>query len=360
MSKSPGDAPPQSDCFDGAPHPRQTFVLFGHAEAEAELLSAYQAGRLPHAFIFGGPEGIGKATLAWRLARFLCAHPDYRSDATQAAKNLAVAPDNAAARRLVALSHGDLALLRREWNEKTKRHFTEIRVDDVRAAIHMFQQASGEGGWRIALIDSAEDLNASSANALLKLIEEPPPRSLFLIVAHKPGRVIATIRSRCRRLDLEPLSAEDAAEAARQALRTQGERFDDNALRHAAERAQGSVRETLRLVGGAGREIDRLAEQAFALLPKIDWRQGHRLAEAVSGRGKENEYEAFLKNVFDWLSAQVKSRRNEETAHLAPYAIAWEKIEEGARELDIYNLDKRAFALSVLADLAAAARGELG
>ncbi len=141
--------------------------------------------------------------------RFLLSHPDPAAPAVQAARNLAVPEEHPVSQKIAALSHGDVFLLRREWNEKSKRSYTEIRAEDVRHAIHLFQQASSAGGYRICIVDAAEDLNRSGANALLKLIEEPPPRSLFLIISHRPGQVLSTIRSRCRRLLLKPLTAEE-------------------------------------------------------------------------------------------------------------------------------------------------------
>ncbi|MGH6864442.1 MAG: DNA polymerase III subunit delta', partial [Methylocella sp.] len=201
------DTSPESDRFDDTRHPRESYHCFGHAATESEFIRSYLSGHLPQAFMIGGPPGVGKATLAWRLARFLLANPDPAAAADDA--NLFVAPDHPVSRQIAALAHPDLVLLRREWNEKDKRFFTEIRVEDARRAIHMFQRAAGRGGYRICILDCAEDLNPSSANALLKLIEEPPPRSLFLIVAHRPGRMLATLRSRCRKILLKPLAAED-------------------------------------------------------------------------------------------------------------------------------------------------------
>jgi DNA polymerase-3 subunit delta' len=169
---------PQSDQCEGALHPRETKDLIGHPEAEKAFLSAYQSGRLPYAFLLEGVEGIGKATLAWRLIKFILAHPDPSSPFVQDASNLSIEPDLPSTKRVLSLSHGNLLLLRRNWNEATKKHYTEIRVDDIRKAIHFFHHAPSEDGWRIALIDSVDDLNASSGNALLKLIEEPPQRCL--------------------------------------------------------------------------------------------------------------------------------------------------------------------------------------
>ena len=187
---------PESDRFEDAPHPRETCSLFGHGKAENDILRSLRPGNLPPALMIGGPPGIGKATLAWRLARFLLAIPEPLAVAEN--ENLFVPPDHPVSRQIAALAHPDLVLLRREWNEEAKKFYTQIQVDDVRRAAHLFHQAAGQGGWRICIIDSAEDLNQSSANALLKLVEEPPPRSLFLIIAHRPGRMLPTLRSRCR------------------------------------------------------------------------------------------------------------------------------------------------------------------
>jgi DNA polymerase-3 subunit delta' len=352
--KNAPDAPPESDRFAPAPHPRDTFAFFGHRKAEAELLDAYRAGRLPQAWILGGPQGVGKATLAWRMARFLAAFPDPAAPAVQQARTLHVDPDHPAARKISALSFGDLALLRREWQEKTKKHATRIGVDDVRRAIHIFEQAAGEGGWRMALIDSADDFNASSANALLKLIEEPPPRCLFLIVAHQPGRLLPTIKSRCRRLMLQGLAPNDLAAAARAALEAAQEPVVEADLARACARAEGSVREALRLLSSADADFDALVERILAQLPRVDWRHVHRLADRVNGRERETEFDAFLQATFAWLAGALRRHEGQGPRVLAPYAMAWETLEREARDLEIFNLDKRAFALIVFSHLAEA------
>src|SRR5476651_1086589 len=193
--------------------PRETSALFGHAEAEQALLESYQSGRIPHAWLIGGPPGIGKATLAYRLARFVLAHPDPTSPAVQKATSLAVDPENPAARRIAAQAQGDLLVLERTINEQTGKLYTVIRVDDVRRSVPFFGSTAGEGGWRIAIVDAVDELQREGANALLKVLEEPPPRALLLLVSHAPGRELPTIRSRCRRLLLRPLDAADVARA---------------------------------------------------------------------------------------------------------------------------------------------------
>jgi DNA polymerase III subunit delta' len=344
MAPRGSDSVPEADRAEDAPHPRETFDLVGHAEAEQALLDAYRSNRLPQAFIIGGEKGIGKATLAWRLARFILANPD----PIEAARDLSVDSNHPVARHVAALSHSNLFLLRREWNDKTKRHFTEIRVDDVRQAIHRFQQASE--GYRICIVDSADELNRSAANALLKLVEEPPPRSLFLIVAHRPALVLPTLRSRCQSLLLRPLSS-DAIAAILDKL---GE-ADAEARRSAAERAQGSVATALSLLAEGGFELDRLVARLLDALPGVDWRSVHMLADRVAGRDNEAEFDRLMGMVIGWIDARLHSEAERGAGRLAPLAEVWEKAAEAAREVEVMNLDKRPLILSIFADLAAAA-----
>lgn len=358
MSRRPlDDSPPESDRFEEAPHPRETMELFGHKAAEAEFLDAYRAGRLPQAWLIGGREGVGKATLAWRVARFVLAHPDPRLPDVQRAADLSVPADHPSARRVMARSHPDVNVLRREWDPKSKKHFTEIRVDDVRKTIDMFHHAAGEGGWRVAIVDSADDLNRSSANALLKVIEEPPPRSLFLIVAHQPARIMPTIRSRCRRQFLSALAPVEVASA----LRALGEPWDetpDAALNAAALRSGGSVRDALKLLSGDSLALIDSVERLLRALPNIDWARVHELAEATQGRDGLDGFESFMAAVFDWLDAFVQegAAASLDARRLAPLAEVWEKIAASARETQALNLDRRPLVLSIFSDLALAVR----
>lgn len=354
MSKEPA-GPPESDRFDGAPHPRETLALFGHTAAEAELLDAYKRNRMAQAWIIGGPEGIGKATLAWRFARFLLAHPDPAAPEVQAAQSLAVPPEHPAARRIATLALADVFLLRREWNEKNKKHFTEIRVDDVREITRAFHQGSGTGGWRVAIIDSADDLNRNAANALLKLIEEPPERSLFLLVAHQPGRVLPTIRSRCRKLLLGAL-AEAETIAAVEALGPPWAGRPAHDITEAAARAEGSVRETLRLLGGEAMAFDMGVSRLLRGLPRVDWFGVHLLADKLTGRDNEPAYETFMRAVERHLDSRVRvlSQQGADAARLIGYARAWDEIRDLARETEVFNFDKRAMVLGVFDRLAKA------
>jgi DNA polymerase III subunit delta' len=348
---------PESDRFEDTPHPRESYNCFGHADVESGLLRSCLSGHLPQAFIVGGPPGVGKATLAWRLARFLLANPDLAAAAGEARADLFVAPNHPVSRQIAALAHPDLVLLRREWNPETKKHYTQIQVDDVRRTIHMFQQAAGRGGYRICILDCAEDLNPSSANALLKLIEEPPPRSLFLIVAHRPGQMLATLRSRCQKILLKPLAAADIGQFVA-ALGPPWSAASEAKLEAAIARAQGSTHNVLRLLDDRGNELDTNLGRMLDDLPRIDWSKVHALADRVTARNNGKDYETMLAAIDDWLDTRVRhgSRTSDGNCakRLAPYALVWEKLSKAARETETFNLDKRPFVLSLFADLAAA------
>jgi len=354
MARGMTEAPSETDRYENAPHPRETLTLVGHAEAERALLDAYRANRLPQAIILGGPQGIGKASLAWRLTRFLLAHPDPAAGDLESATTLAVAADHPVTHRVAALAHSDLFLLRREWNEKSKRFFSEIRAEDVREAVHLFHQAAGAGGYRICIVDSAEDLNRSGANALLKLIEEPPPRSLFIIIAHRPGQVLATLRSRSRLMLLKPLSTDEVM----QVIRHLGSPWTDagpKAIAEAAARAQGSVPAALRLLDGRGLDLEREIARILADLPSLDWRAVHELADQVAGRDSD-DFETLILAVVDWIDQRLRRDAGQGAGRLAPLAEVWEKAAEAARETEVLNLDRRPFILSLFADLATAAK----
>lgn len=197
---------PELDKEPSAPHPRETFTFVGHEAEEAAFAKGLRGGRMHHAWLLAGPKGLGKATLAYRVAR-----------AALGAKHvgprpLDVDPQDPIARRVAALSHPDLFVLRRGLNERGKPR-REIAVDDARELGHFFSLAPSEGGMRVAIVDAVDDLNRNAANAILKTLEEPPARSILLLVCHAPGAILPTIRSRCRRLALRPLSDDEVRKA---------------------------------------------------------------------------------------------------------------------------------------------------
>ena len=354
MKRPEADDQPESDTAPGAPHPRHALRLIGHKDAEAELLTAYREGRLAHAWLIGGPEGIGKATLAWAFTRFLFANPDPGAPAVQAARDLTVDPASPAARHLSALAHPDFSLVRRALQADKKKFYSEIRVDDVRDALQVFQMSAAFGGWRICLVDCAEDLNANGANALLKMIEEPPARSLILIVSHRPGQVLPTIRSRCRRLKLEPLS-ESAIVEVIGSLGPRWNEADPAAVSAAAARAAGSVREALARLAPDSEGVGALIDAAVGKLPHPDPRAVAKLAEALAGRASSEAFAAFHRGLYDWLAAYAATAVS---SPLSAWEIGglWDRLRAAERETEAMNLDRKLHVLAVFAEIAAVAR----
>ena len=331
--------------------PRATTVLFGHRDAEQTLLDAYRGGRLPHAWLFVGPAGIGKATLAYRMARFMLAHPDSRVPVVQNAASLNIDAEHPVARRIAAQAQGDLLELVRTINEKTGKLRQDIAVDDVRRTVTFFGSTAGEGGWRIAVVDTVDELNESGANALLKILEEPPQRALLLLVSHSMARVLPTIRSRCRLLPLRPLAADDVARAAAAAL---GRSAEDADVRAAAAVADGSVARALVLLDRDALELRSSILELLDRLPAVDPRALHVLGDRLYGVDAA-PLKAFLDTVNAWLSARLADGRGD-AARLNRMAQAWEKINGAARDAEEYNLERKPLVFNVFGTLAEAAR----
>jgi DNA polymerase-3 subunit delta' len=333
-----------------ATHPRETSALHGHDAGERALIDAYCSGRMPHAWLIGGPPGIGKATLAYRLARFVLAHPTPSDSTVQAARTLALGLEHPVVRRVAAQAHPDLLVLERiEGDTGALRTF--ITVDQVARTSSFFGSTAGEGGWRVCIVDSADELNPPSANKLLKVLEEPPPRSLFLLVSHAPGRLLPTIRSRCRRLMLRPLPQSDIARAAAAAT---GRSERDADLLAAVAAAEGSVGRALSLLGGSTLALrDRISEM-LERLPAIDARALHALGDALAG-SDQAPLATFMDTVRDWLSARAAALP-QEVRRLAPVAEVWEKVDRAGKDVEVYNLERKPLVFAVFGLLAETAR----
>jgi DNA polymerase III subunit delta' len=325
--------PPETDKEPETPHPRETSAFVGHEEQEQALADGLKSGRMHHAWLITGTKGLGKATLAYRLAR-----------AALGAKRIGPRaldsdPEDFVARRVAALSHPDLFVLRRGLNDRGRPR-REIAVDDARELSRFFSLAPSEGGMRVAVIDAVDDLNNNSANAILKTLEEPPARSVLLLVCHAPGAILPTIRSRCRRLALRPLSDAQVAEAL-------GEK--DEALVALAK-------------GRPGRAIALKAQGLDASAARLDH------AQAAIARGEAGP---VLNALYDQLSGEPFERLAgvlelaEEWTRAAgveqggeQWAEAWSALETLRGEAEGLDMDPRhalARAVGVL-DRAAAAR----
>lgn len=313
-------------------HPRRAADLVGHAGAEARLLQAHQSGKLHHAWLISGPRGIGKATLAYRFAKFLLQVPS--AEKARAHRSLHIAPELAGFRQVAAGAHPGLMVIQRAVDQRNKRLKTEIAVEDAREAHGFFSRTAAAGGWRAAVVDCADDLNAASANALLKLVEEPPKQSIFLIVCHQPGRLLRTIRSRALHLPLSPLSTEETFQVLHR-LPKEAVEAEDGALRQAAALSRGSPGRALELTGSRG----AAAFAEFLKRSKLSPATAVEIAAVFSGRETAEDYEIFCGLLIGWAAEQARA------AGLAgggqALATAHDDINASLRQADALNLDRR-------------------
>ena len=347
------------DAIDGWPHASEQTSWLGGLRAEQALRQAYLGGRMHHAWLIGGAKGTGKATLAYRFARFALAHPEGRAPEGE---GLGIPIDHAAYRKVAAGSHPNLLTLERDWDDKNKRYKTEISVDQVRRTIGFFGSTPGEAGWRIAIVDAADDLSVSAANALLKMLEEPPARALFLVLANVPGRLLPTIRSRCVRLDLDPIPEADVASA----LRGAGEEGSADEIGLAAALSQGSLRRAIMLLRGGGAGLYGEMTAILSRLPNLDIEKTHAFADQVGRTGRDDAYSLFLDLLFAWLGRRVRqepeltkpAQPGESLAAvpLARWAEVWEKTHASTSDAEEYNLDRKQVVLSTFMTLARATR----
>ncbi len=339
----------EGDLLSGAPHPRTRTRLFGHAGEEADLMGEWRAGRFPHALLIGGPEGIGKATLAYRIARFVLSG----GVAQPGQHDFSVAEGHPVSRQVAALSHPDLLVLRRAAEAGEEKVPTMIPAEMVRRVRPFFGSTAAGGGWRVCIVDAVDDLNAFGANALLKTLEEPPSRALFLLVCHAPGRVLPTIRSRTRSVRLRPLSDGDVL-AALDDLRPDVEGLEETALPSAAQAAGGSVRRALVLARGAGLEVRAATLRMLSQLPDARPEEMHALGARLQG-DRGDGLDLFVEAVSDWI-AETATDGGWERRRLVRLGEVWEKVRRAAAEADTFNLDRKALVFRIFTELAEAAR----
>ncbi|MFL5297259.1 MAG: DNA polymerase III subunit delta' [Phenylobacterium sp.] len=325
-------------------HPREVFDLTGHEAAERAFEESRARGRLHHAWLLTGPEGVGKATFAYRAARRLLGAPE-----DPARGVLGASPDHPVSRQIIARSHPDLFVLERLGQDGKVRKV--IPVDEARGLSEFFSKSPASAPHRVAIVDAADDLNVNAANALLKTLEEPPPRGVLLMVSHSPGRLLATIRSRCRRLAFAPLGLEEAARF----VRAREDVTEEAALR-LARMAGGAPGRAWALAQANAIAIDDAARALLGDLPQVD--EGLALSLADRFRGAEGQAQFNL--LFDRLAERVHGfaadRAGQGVGGLEPWAAAWETLQRLPREVEALNLDRTDALFSALVELRQAAR----
>lgn len=367
--------------FDPAEGPtfaaRHASAVIGHGEAEAALLDAYNSGRLPHAWLISGPKGIGKATLAFRFARFVLKQAESGGSETglfgtpPPPATLDVPADDPVFARVAAGGHADLFTLARSWDDRAKRWRREIAIGDVRGLQPFFAMTAAEGGWRVAIVDAADEMNRNAANGLLKILEEPPKHALLLLVAHAPGSLLPTIRSRCRVLKLRPLTEDASVEVLERCL-PEAPGDERVALARLAEGAPGRA---VALHEAGGLELYRQIVDLVGALPRLDAAKLHGFGDKLARKGEEGGWAVFTDLLGWWLARAVRAAASgispapivpgegqamaalTERCGLDRSVEVWENVTGLIARADSVNLDKKQVVLNVFSLLERAAKG---
>ena len=316
-----------------------------------------------------GPRGIGKATLAYRFARFVLSGGGAPDLFGGAPASLAVDPGSQTFEWVAAGGHSDLRVLERGINPKSDKLRTETIVDDVRATNHFLRMTAAQGGWRVVIVDSADDLNPNAANALLKALEEPPADALLLLVSHAPGGLLPTIRSRCCHLALGPL-AEDTV---RDLLARHAPALDETDRAALARLGEGSIGRALDLAAGGGLELYREMIALLSDLPELDVPRAHAFGDRLARERDGSTFRTGMELLIWWLArlvrggaegrlppevvpgeARVMARLLEGRA-LARWLGLWEKTARRFAGAEHVNLDRKQVAITTLLDFQAAA-----
>ena len=352
---------PEADRLGAFPHPRHTEAFYGHAAAEAQLATGLASGKLHHAWLLVGPEGIGKATLGYRFAR--AALSGIGGDVAlfgDVPDKLSVDPDSRASHLVRALSHPDLLVIRRPYDIKAKRFKTAITVDEVRRLRDFLGHKQTGDGWKVVIVDCADDLNVNAANALLKSLEEPPSGAIFLLMSSMPGRLLTTIRSRCRQLNMLPLEHKTLRQAAEQALQQSDQQLpSETQWPLLLQSAEGSVANLLSLASDDGMMLSKKVDQVFGSLVRTDWPAIHQLSDEFSAVSGAEKFNAFIDLLLGRLARTVRAAatgagesvdletasRVGVQADLASWAELWETLVREKAMLGALNLDRKAFVL---------------
>jgi len=338
---------PEADCAEGCLHPRAVYDLIGHSDAESKFLQAQKSGRLHHAWLLTGPTGIGKATLAYRMIRYMLGGVSLLEN------SLDIPQSDPIAQRVEALGHGNFVLLRRPYDHKTKKVRNDIPIADVRKLSKFFESTASEStSWRVCLIDRADDLNRNSENGILKLLEEPPEKTLFILLSSAPGRLLPTIRSRCMHLGLRPVPEAEISAWMGRLANASGDIIDA-----AVKLSRGAPGKALSLA----RNSDSVLRPLSRFLSSLDRHSRDvdmSLAKSLSAANAVSTRALFWEALQDILQAQaVFAATGEWHSAFKPlptakspqaWQKAWETAKENQRVEAAINLDKTAVMFDTL------------
>lgn len=311
---------------EGLQLPRLSTLCLGHETVEAALLPQVASGRIPHAMVFAGPEGIGKATFAYRLARYILARGT-GGEEEQAGGGLfgdALPPppppttldiprDNLDFQRIAAASHSDMLVIERQWDEDRQRFKGAVDVDSVRRIPPFMGMKAAQGGWRVVIVDDADTMTEEAQNAILKTLEEPPAKALLILVTHRPGRLLPTIRSRCRFIRFEAPQMVDFTRL----MREDHPDLTTRELETLYGITDGSVGRSLRLTGEGGLEAVDGVIAMMHTWPSWDWAQIHKMAEIMSKPGQDDTLDAF-RQVMQWIADSLLQAKAQGAALTGP------------------------------------------
>lgn len=356
--------------------PRNTHYLTGHSGAEQLFLDAYNAEKIHHAWMITGPKGIGKATLAYKMARFLLNNPPQDDQGPglfgDALEKIALesldtdlnSPENSL---ITAGSNADLLVIERSEDPKTGKMRSNILVDDVRKINNFFHTTSADGGWRVAIVDTADEMNRNAANAILKILEEPPNNSILIILAHAPGRLLPTIKSRCRMLPLKPLKSLTVKEI----LRKKFPDKEENVIDGYVALSNGSPGYAISLIEHKGLKLYREMLGLLSTMPNINVPLMHDFAGEITAKKSGDTFLLFSEMLSQFISRMIRHVSYQDTAHthnikealteefklmeelgaiipLDQWAELWEKISEKMKATDLLNMDRKQTVIDIL------------
>ncbi|MBT4890633.1 MAG: DNA polymerase III subunit delta' [Rhodospirillales bacterium] len=375
----------RDDDDQGPLQPRENDYLIGHEQAEADLKAAFHSEKLAHAWLMTGPRGIGKATLAYRFARYVLKNsqasdaeseiitagaglfgeelPATDNNATDTGEGLYLPPDDRVFMRTASMGHADLMSIERQWkDDKQVQRKTTIAVDDVRKVGGFMRMTPAEGGWRVVIVDAADEMNHNAANALLKVLEEPPVRSLLLLVAHNPGRLLPTIRSRCRKLPVSALNDANVTTL----LGRYATMIPDHDKKTLIDLAQGSIGKALDLAAGGGLDVYDELNAVLGELPQLDAVKLHKLGDKLARKENEASFRMACELLQFSLSKVIRCAATNQSednsnplisrlsglATLDRWLEVWEKVSHLIDRSDAANLDRKQVTLNIFHALA--------